>query len=224
VALLNNLKKLSTPTVLARDIVRKIYRNYQRKRQKKLLKNGNITIIANNCIGGLLYQKYGMKYYSPIAGLQFTQEGFLKLCKNFEHYMQEELTESTDKMQEDFKKLGGVEINFPVGKLGDLIIYFQHYNSFEEAKAKWDERKNRINKNRMFFIFVGYDNTPVEIFKEYDSLPLKNKLLLTNERKIVSKNSFEMHNGKNLWIDEMDNLLGLKYCEQFNYYKWFMRG
>jgi uncharacterized protein (DUF1919 family) len=202
------------PKVLAKDIVRMIYKAHQRKRHRKLIRNGNITIISNNCIGGFISQKYGMKYYSPIVGLRFTQEGFLKLCKNFEQYMQEELIESKD----------NTTVNFPVGKLGDLTIYFHHYDSFEEAKAKWDERKTRINKNRMFFIFVGNDTTPIEIFKEYDSLPLQHKLLLTNEKIIESKDTFEMHNGENLWIDDMDNLLGLRYYEQFNYYKWFMGG
>jgi uncharacterized protein (DUF1919 family) len=223
VALLNKLGKLSKPKVFVKYITKKIYNIFERIYCRKLFKDGNITIISNNCIGGFLYQKYGMKYYSPTIGLQFPQEDFVKLCKYFEQYMQKELKESEDKMQEGFIKLGGGEVNFPVGKLGDITIYFQHYNSFKEAKGKWDERKNRINKNKIFFIFVGYDNTPIEIFEEYNRLPLKNKLLLTNERMIESKDTFEMHNEKNIWFDEMDKLIGKKYYEQFNYYKWFIK-
>jgi uncharacterized protein (DUF1919 family) len=224
VALLNKLRKLFNPIFLVKFITQKIFIAYKGIHYRKLLKNGNITLISNNCISGFLYQKYGMKYYSPTIGLQFTQEGFLKLCKNFEQYMQEELLESEDKMLEDFIKLGGSGVNFPVGKLGDITIYFQHYRTFEEAKTKWDERKSRINKNRTFFIFVGYDNTPKEIFEEYDKLPIKNKLLLTNEKIIESKNILVMKNGKKIWFDEIENSNGLKYYEQFDYYKWFMNG
>jgi len=224
VALLNKLRKLFNPIFLAKFIIKKLYDIYKGIHYRKLLKNGNITIISNNCIGGFLYQKYGIKYYSPTIGLQFTQEGFLKLCKNLEYYIQEELMESEDKMLEDFIKLGGTGVDFPVGKLGDIIIFFQHYKTFEEAKIKWDERKSRINKNRIFFIFVGYDNTPKGIFEEYDRLPLKNKLLLTNKRIIESKNILIMNNGKKAWFEEMDNLNRLKYYEQFDYYKWFMSG
>jgi len=219
--------RLFKPKILVKYITKKIYNVYEKIYVgRELLKIGNITIISNNCIGGFLYQKYGMKYYSPTIGLQFTQEDFVKLCKNFEQYMKEELMESKDKMEEDFIKLGGSEVNFPVGKLGDIYIYFQHYKSFEEAKIKWNNRKNRMNKNKIFFIFVGYENTPIKIFEEYDKLPLKNKLLLTNEKIIESENTFEMHNGKNVWFSEMDNshnLIGLRYYEQFNYYKWFMK-
>ena len=217
-ALLNKLRKLCQPKVVVKYIIRKIYNIYIK------YKIGNITIISNNCVSGFLYKKYGMRYYSPTIGLQFSQEDFVKLCENFERYMQEELKESENKMQANFTKLGGGEINFPVGKLGDIIIYFQHYKSFEDAKVKWDERKKRIDKNKLFFIFVGYNNTPEEVFEKYDKLPLKYKLLLTNERRIKSKNAFEMHNGKNSWYDEMENRKGIKYFEQINYYKWFMKG
>lgn len=75
----------------------------------------------------------------------------------------------------------------------------------------------------MFFIFVGYDNTPKEIFEEFNRLPLKHKLLLTNEKVINSNYSFAMHNGNNNWFDKMNNSR-TKYYEQFDYYKWFIEG
>jgi uncharacterized protein (DUF1919 family) len=221
--LLDKLIKLSHQKNKVKYVARKLYSTGEKIKGGKLDKRGPITIISNNCVGGFLYQKYGMKYYSPTIGLQFTQEGFIKLCKHFEYYINEELKESENKAQKDFIKLGGEIIHFPVGKLGDITIYFQHYNykSFEEAKKKWDERKTRINKERMFFIFIGYDNTPVRVLRDYDTLPIKHKLLLTNERRIISKDTFEIHNGKNTWFDETDNIFGLKYYERFNFYKWF---
>lgn len=70
---------------------------------------------------------------------------------------------------------------------------------------------------------MGYNNTLKEIFEEYDRLPLKNKLLLTNEKIIESKSTLAMNNGKKAWFVVMDNSNGLRYYEQFDYYKWFMR-
>lgn len=33
------------------------------------------------------------------------------------------------------------KFDFPTGKLGDIEIRFNHYKTFDEAVAKWDERK-----------------------------------------------------------------------------------
>ena len=222
-ALLDKLRKLSHPKIVVNYIKTKIYNIPERIRFRKIRNIGNFSIISNNCIGGFLYQKCGIKYYSPTIGLQFPQEDFVKFCRNLEYYLQEELKESNDKMQDGFTKLGGGEINFPVGRLADITIYFQHFHSFEEAKVKWDERKDRINRDNLFFIFVGYDNTPKDVFEEFNGLPLKHKLLLTNEKMINSNNSFAMHNGKHSWFDKMGNLRK-KYYEQFDYYKWFIEG
>lgn len=206
---------------VVKHITDKICLSYKKIKYRRL-KNKSFSIISNNCIGGFLYKQYGSKFYSPTIGLQFSQEDFVKLCKNLEYYLNEELIESDDKMQDGFTKLGGGTIDFPVGKLADITIYFQHYPSFEEAKEKWNKRKNYIDENNLFFIFVGYDNTPLEVFEEYDKLPFKHKLLLTNEKIINSNDTFAMHNGNRRWLDKINHKFGIKYYEQFNFYKWFV--
>lgn len=43
--------------------------------------------------------------------------------------------------------------NVPVGRLGDVEIVFLHYKNPEVAKAKWNSRVQRINKENMIFKF-----------------------------------------------------------------------
>ena len=193
-------------------------------KKKKLEKIEPFTIIANNCIAGFLYQKFNIKYYSPTIGLQFSQEDFVKFCSNFWHYINFELEESEDKKQEKFSSLGGEKINFPVGRIDDLVIYFQHYQTFENAREKWNERKLRIDKSKLFFIFVVYDNTSIQTIKAFESLPLKNKLILTNDETYASPIVFALHNRKNPWYEKINKTrFSKKYYEKYNFYKWIIK-
>ena len=45
-------------------------------------------------------------------------------------------------------------VDYPVGMLDDIRINFMHYESFEQAKEKWIERCNRIDKSNMFVIYT----------------------------------------------------------------------
>jgi uncharacterized protein (DUF1919 family) len=173
-------------------LIKQLFKEYNKKlsvffailKYSKLRKIGDLTIISNNCIAGFLYQKYGLKYCSPTIGLQFPQNDFVKFCSNFKHYLNCELEESIDQKQDIFKEdLGGGKVDFPVGKIDDIIIYFQHFKDFSEAKNKWEARKNRINYNKLFFVFVAYDNTSADILKEFERLPIKNKIIITNKER-----------------------------------------
>jgi uncharacterized protein (DUF1919 family) len=203
----------------------KIYYLCKYFKNKEIKKLEPFTIISNNCIAGFLYQDYNIKYYSPTIGLQFPQNDFVKFCDNFEYYINCELEECNDKKQKIFTLLGGGKIDFPVGKIDDITIFFQHYQTFETAKEKWNERKTRINKERLFFIFVVYDNTPTEIIKAFEALPIKNKIIITNSDIFISSIAFSLHNRKNPWYEKMNNkIFPKKYYEQYNFYNWFING
>ncbi|MCR5506220.1 MAG: DUF1919 domain-containing protein [bacterium] len=145
------------------------------------ISNKNISIVSNNCASVFLYKYFGCKYLSLTINLQMSPTDFVKFSKNLKYYLSVDIEEVKNPDIEGFKKLGGASIDFPVGKLDDLIIYFQHYSSFDIAKAKWEERKSRINYKSMFFIMIDTfcdKNTVLEFL----NLPYEHKLFLT-ERK-----------------------------------------
>lgn len=103
------------------------------------MKNNDYTIIARDCVGGILYHQHGMRFLTPTINLFFTPEDFNYLCLNFKEYIECELIEYKDD-----------NIEYPVGilspdNLNPIKVYFLHYDSFKEAKNKWDDRKTRIN-------------------------------------------------------------------------------
>lgn len=133
---------------------------------EQLIKNPP-TIISRHCWGGLLYNQLGLKFDSPFINLFMNDADFNKLSKNFSHYMSQELIFDHEEYEHILK------INYPVCRLDDIYLYFNHYTSFEEAKQKWDERKKRINYDNLFFETTT-ENRALAL--DFDSIPLQHKI------------------------------------------------
>ena len=57
----------------------KKYKNNLRKR----LKNDNFTILASNCAAGIIYNRLGKHFLSPIINMWFRQADYIKFCINY---------------------------------------------------------------------------------------------------------------------------------------------
>lgn len=145
-----------------------------KKRQRKLVRN-NFTIISNNCWGGMIYAKYGLKYQSPTVGLYILGHDFVKLCSDWENYFNKDLEFISWESSTQFSVLEGIE-PYPVAKLGDVEIYFMHYRSEEEAREKWKRRLERINPEHMLFKLSQREGCSKKDVEEFMRLPLKNKV------------------------------------------------
>lgn len=149
------------------------------KRRSKL-KNKDFTIISNNCWGGLISQKYGLPYRSPTCGLLILGEDYIKFCANLKHYLSQKI-EFVDFSEGKYSHLfKGAE--FPVGKLGDIEIYFMHYHSNEEAAEKWYRRAKRINWDSIIYKISERETFTPEIMQKFTELPLKNKLIFASKK------------------------------------------
>ena len=156
---------------------------YQRS-LKKQNRNFNPTIIANDCMGGMIYHTLGLRFCSPTINLAIPKESFFNLCEDLEHFLQVEVREvkNTDK-------------SFPVGELlfnGRRVeIYFMHYKTFEEAKQKWEERLKRVDFNNLFILQTLSKNPTDEDIYRFEKLPYKNKMLILGHNKWKAKNVVE---------------------------------
>lgn len=102
------------------------------RKVRKQLKTSGFSVISQNCIGGVFYSDMQMEFLSPTINLFFPTTDFLRFAGNLEDYLTKDLV---------------IEMGeaYPLGHLGDVLIHFMHYASCEEAKKKWEERKKRIN-------------------------------------------------------------------------------
>jgi uncharacterized protein (DUF1919 family) len=149
---------------------------------KKRLKNNSFCIISNDCWGGELYGYFDVQYNTPFIGLYLMAPCYIKLLQNFEDYMQLDLNFIEKSKYED---VNAYKLNkqFPTATLGDIEIQFLHYKSNEEAQEKWIRRKERMNLDRLFFKFDGQkDLADLALMKEFDKLPFKNKICISQTK------------------------------------------
>lgn len=147
--------------------ISKYYRNMLRTfinhKNRKNLVNKEFSIIASNCVGGVITHELGMRFNSPTVNCWFRNEEFVCFCENLKHYIFDcELYIDDDKSR---------ELGYPVGKLENISIYFLHYKSFEEAKAKWDARKQRIKWDNIYLTMVQSPADGDDLVARYLSLP-----------------------------------------------------
>ena len=145
------------------------------------LKNRDFTIISNNCWGGMIYESYNLKKNTPTVGLFFLADDYIKFVSNIKDYVKQDLLfikKEQSKNKEYFKndvKFG----TYPIGKLGDIEIYFLHYKSEDEALKKWNRRLKRINYNNIILKFNDQNGCTLDNVNDFFSLPYKNKLFFT---------------------------------------------
>lgn len=160
--------------------IRKYYIKATHKKRNKKIKNKDFTIISNNCWGGTVYQSYGLKYNTPTVGLYFIADDYIKFIYNIKEYLSYDL--QFIKFSESKKaKLTGEKLNYPVGKLKDIEIYFMHYKTEEEAKEKWNRRKKRINWNKIIYKFSNQNFCTQKNIEDFMELPSENKICFVND-------------------------------------------
>ena len=144
-----------------KEWLRTLYNLNNRKR----LKNRNFSLIASNCVGGCILHDLNLPFNSPFVNLWLKPKDFLKFCERMDYYLIINLR---------FTKIEG--INYPVGVLDDIKIFFQHYSSEQEAENAWNRRKQRINKSNVFVMFTDRDGCTYEDLLRFDKLNIKNKV------------------------------------------------
>ena len=183
------------------------------KKQIKALTNHKFSIIASSCNGGVITSELGEQFRTPTINLWFDAEDFVKLAENLKYYMSLEVEE----IENNF-------YNYPVGRIDDIMIYFMHYHSFEEAKDKWNQRKQRINHDSLYFMMAERDGCTKELVQRFDALPYTNKVIFTaNDYPECSSAICVNKYSKDGQVGVLTDFVGLanrKYDEYFDYVKW----
>ena len=146
---------------------RALLRHKLNLKNRKHLTNHDFTLIASNCVGGVILHELGLRFDTPTVNLWFESEDYIKFLENMSDYLQYELVE----IQTDY--------SYPVGLLNDIKIYFQHYANFQEAKAKWEERIKRIHWDNLYIMMVQREGCDDNMVARFNDLPYKRKVIFT---------------------------------------------
>jgi uncharacterized protein (DUF1919 family) len=149
-----------------------LQKNLLQKRFHRSFGKANHCYISQNCIGGRFYTLQGRRYTTPTVGLWFEPSDFLTFCENLKESLESEVLPDL----EESNRLG-----YPVGRINGIKILFQHYSTFEEARASWMRRVSRVSIEDAFLLMTDRDGFAHEDMKRFNDLPTTKKILFSHK-------------------------------------------
>lgn len=160
-----------------KGFMKKIYYRHLKKR----LKTQNFTIISNNCFAGILYKDLGIEYKSPTCGLFFMASDFIMFIYDLKKYIDMDIVEISIENSKYSDYLKKIKYDKPIGKIGDIEIFFLHYNTFEEACLKWNRRKKRIVWDNIIYKFNDQNLCTYSDLEKFEKFNAEKKILFTSK-------------------------------------------
>ena len=170
------------------------------KRYVSLIENP-VTIISDDCFGGLVYNYLQLKMTSPFVNLWLSSGDLIKCINDVKYYLNQPLVCECE---------GNICLgSWPLASLGEgdkkIILNFNHHATFESACKDWERRKERINFNRIFVKMAlpsGHEKIELNIqekLDEFEKLPY-NKICFhpkSNGKNVISlPQQFWIYNNK----------------------------
>ena len=144
----------------------KFRRNLLVKKLRKRFEGPIPTIFSCNCTGGVLYHDLGLPFNSPTINLYMSCADFIKFLENLDYYLTLQMT----------PYFGDIKRDYPLAFLGDLTLFLVHYQSVQQAIAKWQDRKKRIDHNNIYVIATDRDGFNEELLHRFNKLPFRKKI------------------------------------------------
>ena len=190
--------------------MKKFLQNRINKKNRMKLTNKMPSLICSNCTGGILYHWLGLQFRSPFINLYMTSEDFITAMENLPEFLESEIKELKDS-----------GYNYPVGVGAyNTKIHFMHYDTFEQAIKKWNERKERVNFNNIGIMLTNFGGGEqrMDLLQRFEALPYKHKVVFTRVPVEGVKSAFYIKGNrkkKNLYATQY--ITGKRYIDQFDY-------
>lgn len=204
-------------------IRRCILRPKIQKKWKKENTNTDVTLITQNCIGGVIYSNLGMPFLSPTINLFIEDNNFVKLIYNLPYYISLQAEAEIDCFVDPINN----NIHYPKIKVGDIEICALHYKDCNEAIAAWNRRKERVNLSNVYVIGNSWNSHgSIKIINQILDCPYKSVVFVTkeifNEESEKTKNCIILQD--DFWyLDERGivrpNITDFIPCSEYKYFE-----
>lgn len=115
---------------------------------RRKINQTDVSIISQNCIGGIIYNYIGTEFSSPTINMFIEDENFVKLVENLPHYLSVTPVALCEKYIDPIDP----SISYPKIIVDDIEICCMHYANCDEAILAWERRKKRVNLNKVLII------------------------------------------------------------------------
>jgi len=173
------------------------------------LKNSRVSIVSNNCWGGIVYNTLGFECISPFKNLFLEDKDYLKMLKNMKYYLSCEPVFS--KYIYDEKR----DLEYPLIALDDVYIHCNHDTDAEEAVQKWVRRLKKFNFENVFIEMYTEDPDAAEEFSTLYQFPKKICFVPFDTDKEVLMKLDMYDNQTEFWETVNSNAGNSKNCMQY---------
>ena len=140
------------------------------EKKSKLCKNKSISLLCNNCTGGVILHDLGLRFNTPTINIGIRNpDEFLFFVENIENLI-----------ETDFQELEFEKYHLPAGFLSyegkTIDVVFTHYKDFNEGRRKWMERMKRINFENIYILYES-PNVSKAFIEKFSMLPYRKALL-----------------------------------------------
>ena len=187
-------------------------------KNRKALQPRERSIFASNCNGACICHDLGMEFSSPFVNLWMTSADFIAFLRSPREYLALPLV---------FVKQD--QVSYPVAKLGELTLWFEHYSSNEEAAETWERRCERIHWDSLYIMMTDRDGCTYQNLQEFDALPYEHKVVFTHcpYPEIQSAfyiPGFETEDCVGVCSEFKNGHTGQKWYDAFDYVAWLNGG
>lgn len=184
------------------------------RRLRKKLSNTNFSLISQNCLGGVIYHDFGLRFLSPTINLYMSSNDFLVFVENIREFENSELV---------FFK---TERAYPVANLSSnghtITVYFVHYKTEEEANEKWKNRYQRINYDNLIVLMTDRDGFNDDTLERFKGINYK-KLLFSSKKINIPECIYCKQYRKEPYVGDLISyrgIFGKRNYEVFNFIHW----
>ncbi len=147
---------------------------------------------------------------SPTVLLWIPMPDFVKFVGKLSYYLGLELERSNYS-------------RYPVGKLDDVEIHFNHYKNWEDAHAAWNKRKDTVNFNNLYIIADDIGLSDEDMIR-LEQVKCKRMIIFTALKKQEFQYTFQLKQYEKrgvLGAYSAKDLFGIPEFEKcFDYAKW----
>ena len=116
-----------------------------------------------------------------------------------------------------------------MASLGDLKMFLVHYSSVEQCRKEWKRRRERVNRENMFFVMNDRNYCTEEEIKAFDELPYNNKVCFTHKKYPKYKSTYHIHGSEDekylkSMMDYVHQWWIKRYYDQFDFVDWLNQG
>ncbi len=122
------------------------------------LYESKLSIVSNNCVGGVAYNTLSMECLSPFKNLFVKEKDYIKMISNLKWYIDKKPI--FDHYEEELKR----GIKYPVLKIDTIEIHCNHTTSAQDAIDMWERRKKKINYDNLFFVMYTMNGDIADAF------------------------------------------------------------